>query len=342
MSTAGRRPLGPVNQVRNPGRVRVQRAQFCPPGASKYASASQEVAAAAQQNKDKDKDKDKENTEGSDSDDDVPVGQLAARRRGGSRRITLEDADDGSDDDAPPPDDDGLPRDLAERALMREQQEYENTFSPPADQHGEGYDTPQAPPPPAPRRPTVDGVSDDHWERRAYLVRNKMCDFPDAMKGGNGHLVRFMLKYGKNLDKITNAAVRRALESAVAEIDPEGKMHPMDIYARASQGQRGLISLGWWTHNEKVSKGAGEKLKWSAFKGNMNEICSYCRLYENVDRPFEEQQRIQVRYGTGWKHDSHPAYKALHKAVNDDKKEIANVSVRVARQTSERSLAQLV
>ena len=50
--------------------------------------------------------------------------------------------------------------------------------------------------------------------------------------------------------------------------------------------------MGWWMHREKMSKGKGEELKSTAFKGYMGHICSYARYFENLDRPHDEQHRF--------------------------------------------------
>ena len=313
-----RAPLAPLERAG--GRVRHQRKQFCPPGSTKYSSATQEAAHAP---KDKEDRAGKENQE-SDSDDDKPIRdirkRLGPKLPAARRRQLIEQEEDDEEDEYEP-------RDLAQRAQLRDEANFlnESERNPFAllDDDDDGDDDERTD-----RLVTetvVPGMSAEAWTRRQQLADQNACDYPDAIKGGINHLVRFMIKYGKNPENLKSSTVRGALEAAVREFDPDGQMHPMDIYTHATHGQRGLFALGWWQHNEKVSKGAGEKLAWMAFKGYMNDICSYARLYENVDRPHDEAQRMQVRYGTGWKHDSHPAYKAVHKAVNDGKMEKANV-----------------
>ena len=323
-----RRALGIVDP--NVGRMLGQRQRnkppiFAPSTDNRFGSASQQVKAAAAAKEADD-----------DDSEDEPIAVLAARHAPAtkgkkSKRAARRPPPPIHEEEEEPitPTPPSQPRNQAEAALQRDAQRM-NAFSPLADDEPDS----DAESEPHQNRAFLGGASASApgmsrlaWETREKLHDTMTAQFPDALAVGTGHLTRFMIKYGKNPEMIKDKNVRAALENLVSKVDPDGKLHPIDIWVQGTLGQRGLIALGWWQHNEKVQKGDGARLSWKAYKGYMNHCCSYARLYESLDgRSLEEQRRMQILYPFGWKHDKHPAFKAVRDLVQREMQEEGNVS----------------
>ena len=127
---------------------------------------------------------------------------------------------------------------IAERALLRDEQNYFDSLATPEDEDDDsGFTQPDLQdddddarephethtPAGAPAPDEHDALLPDAWMRREMLFDSGTCQFPSKDACGVKHLSRHIIRVGKNPTQFPEEHV--TIASIVKEHDPLGKMH---------------------------------------------------------------------------------------------------------------------